>query len=160
MIEYNKYIPSRSEQRARLGARVATVLYFVVIFVALIFTQCNRDHEAIEEQIYSNSLMISLGDSEMGSGELATPEVVTPSAPNPVSEVEQQVEQLTDEQSDVEYIEPVKSSEEVKISNSENNVSEPKSEPTPPREVNRRALFPGSSNKSSTSHGSDKAAEE
>ncbi len=153
MIGAREYIPRASERRARRGAIIATVCYFVAIGLALLFVKFVKLNEQIEEHLYSNSLMISLGDSDLGMGELTTPETVRPTAPNPVSEVEQQVEQLTDEMSDVEYVEPTQSVEEVKISSSEEQVSEPKSEPTPIREVDRRALFPGSANRESASHG-------
>ncbi|MFR9651924.1 MAG: hypothetical protein SNG35_07885, partial [Rikenellaceae bacterium] len=158
MISASRYIPSRSELRARRGAIIATVCYFAAIILSFIFINFSRLNEQREEQLYSNTMMISLGDSDLGMGDLSTPETITPTAPNPVAEVEQQVEQLTDEMSDVEYVEPTQSVEEVKISSSETEVVESQSEPTPPREVNRRALFPGSSNTNSQSHGATATA--
>ena len=70
-----EYIPRRSELMARRGALIATVIYLVAIFAALYFTQCNNQSQVIEQQLYSNVMMISLGDSDMGQGEVSTSNV-------------------------------------------------------------------------------------
>ncbi len=158
MIGVREYIPRESERRAKRSAQIATLCYFVAIGVALFVVNFDRLSERMEQQLYSNTLMISLGNSEVGMGEMSTPEVVTPTAPNTVSEVEQQVEQLTDESSEVEYVEPTQRSEQVNISSSEQQVEQSQSEPAPVREVNRKALFPGSAAKESASQGSTEQA--
>ncbi len=129
--------------KARRGAIVATILYCVVITLALWLTRCDTAPPS-EEEMSQGSILISFGNSDMGSGDAtieeklieqeSVPEVVEPVVtPTP-----------TDETSEVEVPTPI---EETPV---EEEVVEK------PREVNRRALFPGTSQESGESKGDDR----
>ncbi len=142
MIDYEN-MPDEGMTSRRCGWAAAT-LYVVVVVLAMWLVRCESRSE-LTEDASSGMMMISLGDVAVSSGERlkAPAKVATP--PKPTPKVEQKP-QLTDEQSEVES--PVaKSTETPKPAEAE--PTEQKAEEVveaKPREVNRRALFPGSSN--------------
>lgn len=131
---------------ARRGAIVATVIYVVVIVLALWLTRCDTAPPS-EEELSQGSILISFGNSDEGSGEATVEEkqIVQESIPEEV--VEPAIEPMpTDDTSEVEQLTPIEETppdEEVVET---------------PREVNRRALFPGMTQESSESKGDDSAA--
>ncbi|MFR9620875.1 MAG: TonB family protein [Rikenellaceae bacterium] len=159
MNELNNYEQhSPSDEAARRSGLIATGVYVVVMVVALCFTRCDLGSLDDELNDSANMLLISFGESEVGSDVLAKNEIqqITPPRPTPPQVEESQ--QLTDEQSEVaEYVEP-----------KEEPVEEPKPvvEREKPREgdsippvetpqLNERALFPGSSPKESENRGQE-----
>lgn len=115
---------------ARRGALVATALYLVVVVMAMWLTRCDTA-PPIEEELSQGSILISFGDSEEGAGEVAEPKV------DPVVEEPTVEPSPTVEESEIEQLEQPEVEEIVEQ----------------PREVNQRALFPGSSTQSSESQG-------
>ncbi len=132
---------------ARRGGVGATVLYLVVIVLAMWLVRCDTAPMS-EEEMSQGSILISFGDSDEGSGEVEmeqeqevaqqmereptpepTPEAEVEPTPEPVAE-----QILTDETSDIEQEMPA---EETPPPPPAEEVVEQ------PREVNQRALFPG-----------------
>ncbi len=118
------------------------VLYVVVVVCMLVFVRCEGE-QVSEEELTQGSILISFGDSRSGGGELkrveAKPEVASPPVEKPkVAEPPTP----TDERNDVEQMQPEESEEQ--------DVAQP-------REVNKRALFPGSASKGDESHGEDES---
>lgn len=149
MINYEN-MPDDGALSRRCGW-VATLLYVVVIGLSMWLVRCESRSEQ-REDASSGSLLISFGTVAESSGErLKSP--AEAAAPKPkVAQVEQ-IEQLTDERSEIET--PTTKSPESQL--------QKETQPTPlphedvveskPREVNRRALFPGSAAKEQTQQG-------
>ncbi len=147
MIDYSN-MPDGNPLPRRCGW-VAAALYCLVVIVSFTLVRCESRAEEVDDAS-SGSLVISFGDVAESSGETikSVQEAVQPPAPEPQPEPEPQ---QTDERSDVE-VPPV-----------ERVVEQPVEQPKPqevkpevvaeelveakPREVNRRALFPGTSEK-------------
>ncbi len=127
MINHNSNIPDY-DVAARRGGIVATAIYLLVLFFALWFTQCDTSPTEVEE-LTQGSILISFGDNQDGGGEVESVEQVVEPVPEPEPEipvVDEPVESVvtpTDDSNDVVEI------------------------PEPPREVNKRALFPGAVSK-------------
>lgn len=146
MIE-NQHTDSTYDRGARLGGSIALGLYVVLLALVLAFTRCDTSPEMEEELLTQGSILISFGDGEEGSGEAQKQEVqpVVESPPTPEPEpVEEEI--LTDEAS----------TEEVEIPEQE----QPEEVVAPVREVNKRALFPGSKSNGGESSGESEKAKE
>ncbi len=156
MNELNNYEERTTGDVAshRIGM-IASVVYVVVVVVALFFTQCNVGSPEEDIRDYANELMVSFGEVERSSEVLAKTEIEKITPPTPVPPQVEEVEQLTDDQSDVAYNTPPKPEETPKVIEREKPVQ---SDTIPPQEtpkVNKRALFPGSASTQSESRGDD-----
>ncbi len=134
----------------RLSGVIAAVIYVVVIALSLWLTRCDMTTEE-ELMNSSGSLLISFGDAPDGFGKLqnsnrtpATAAVKTPTVK------EQPI--LTDETSEIEHVQPDTKVTQAAETQQQGKVEEPKPE-VAPRQVDKRALFPGSSNKSDQGQG-------
>ncbi len=146
MIDYSN-MPEGNPLPRRCGG-VAAAIYVAVVMLSFILVRCDSRAEAVDDAS-SGSLVISFGDVAESSGErlksIQEPPQAAAPKPQPVAEP-----QLSDERSDVEIpkvAEVIKESPkpvETKPATATEEVVEAK-----PREVNRRALFPGSSSKKS-----------
>ncbi len=147
MIDYSN-MPEGNPFARRCGG-VAAAVYVVVILLSFILVRCDSRAEEVEDAS-SGSLVISFGDVAESSGERkkSIQEAAQSAAPKPQPVAKPQ---LSDERSDVETPKVAEALKE-----SPKMVEQPT--PTPveeevveakPREVNRRALFPGSSTKES-----------
>ncbi|MFI3303708.1 MAG: TonB family protein [Rikenellaceae bacterium] len=147
MINPHSYHPEY-DVTARRGGIVATVLYVVVVALAMWLVECNPSEDIEVEELTQGSILISFGDSDEGGGELTSEETMPEVVSTPEPEPEPTPEPMpTDESSDIEQLEP--EAEEV--------VEE---EVVTPREVNKRALFPGTSQtQESPSEGNDEQTE-
>lgn len=134
----------------RRGGIIAAGVYFVVVLAALFLVKCDMTTE--EELINSSgSLVIAFGDSRDGFGELknsrrtpATASVKTPTV--------KETPILTDERSEVEHVQPDTKVTKAAETQQQGKV-ETKEPEVAPREVNKRALFPGTSNNSDQGQG-------
>ncbi len=170
MIGDHQNMDERDRVSRRYGL-VATVLYVVAIVLALWLVRWEVEPVEREDMTFG-SILITFGDSEEGAGEIAqsepeaeptpvvepTPEVVEPE-PEPVPVPEPVVEPVA------EVTPPptptVEESEVVTETPPEEQPTEVV--PEAPREVDRRALFPGASAKKaeSESHGTtDKSGQQ
>ncbi len=122
---------------------IATLIYIVVVGLSLWLTQCKSSDEEILNSS-SGSLLIALGDSPDGAG-VTRQAVRTPAPAAPATPKVEEVQQPTDESSEVELVQPKTKVEEVVEPKPEQGKVESESE-VKPREVNQKALFPGSSN--------------
>ncbi len=150
---------SPSEMESRRSGFVATAVYAVVMIIALAFTQCNVSSPDEELNNSANVLLISFGDSELGSEMIARQEVQQIAPPRPITPEITESEQLTDEQSEVEIDKPVeleKKPETIERERPQEGESIPQIE-TP--QINQRALFPGSSTKQNETRGEDTAVQ-
>ncbi len=128
---------------AKRSGIAATLLYLVVLICALWFTQCESSPQITEEQLTAGSIEIAFGESDDGAGDVAESEPAKVVSPPPTPEPQpEEPPVLTDESSDVEQEIPDEQQEQ--------------QEPTPPREVNNRALFPGTKSNNNTSRGESK----
>ncbi len=121
----------RHATQARRWGGVATALYIVVIGCALWFTRCDCA-PPLDEELESGSILIAFGESPVGRGEQMKSEAeAKPQVVEPTPAVEPTPPTPTDESSEVEQpvVEEVEQVEEVVA---------------PQREVDARALFPGS----------------
>ncbi len=125
-----------SDRLARLSGVVATVLYVVAIALALWLVQWSVEPIEREEMSYG-SILITFGDSEEGGGEVA--ESQPEPQPQPVVEapVVEVVEEVTVEE--VTVVEPLVEETPTPTPTVEESVVEVEA----PREVDKRALFPG-----------------
>lgn len=147
-LNNNDIEEDRTPQRSGI---VAAAIYIVVVILSLWLTRCDMSTE--EELINSSgSLIIAFGDSRDGFGELrnskrtpATAAVKTPTV--------KETPILTDETSEIEHVQP-----DTKVTQAAETQQQGKTEAVEPevapRQVNQRALFPGSSNKSDQGQGS------
>ncbi len=143
----NEYDEDRTPRRSGI---IAAVIYVVVVGLSLWLTRCDMTTEE-ELMNSSGSLLIAFGDSRDGFGELknskrtpATAAVKTPTV--------KETPILTDETSEVEHVQPdtkvtqaADTQQQGKVENTEPEVA--------PRQVNQKALFPGSSSKSDEGRG-------
>ncbi len=157
----NYYNPD--EHSSRIWGGVAALLYFLLLLCALIFVRFDFAHPEREDL----GILINFGESEVGSGaeDLAATDVAsTPPPPTP-KVVEQPQELLTDESSDVAMqSSPPKPTPKPtpEVKNTVESTNKPTVE-TPPveeqRTVNKNALFPGRTEKSTaTSQGTSEDA--
>ncbi len=133
------------DKTSRIGGLIATCLYIlslVLIFWLLDFS--------VEQQELQQGIIVDFGDSQMGAGEedmdaASTPLPSSPSTPSP-----SQAEYLTDENSlsEVESQEVEQPSEQLVESR---DIQEEVTLEEPAREVNKRALFPGTTLSSDSS---------
>ncbi len=126
---------------ARRGGIIATALYLIIIVVALCFARCDSAPQP-EEELMQGSILIAFGHGDEGLGEIAEQEVepIVESPPTPEPEpIEQEIP--TTDVSDIEIPTP--------------EADQPEEVVTPTREVNKRALFPGSAPKEESSQGED-----
>ncbi|MFI3305394.1 MAG: energy transducer TonB [Rikenellaceae bacterium] len=115
---------------ARRGGVVALVVYLVAVALAMWLVQCNASDDIELEELEQGSILISFGNSDEGSGELRSEDTTQQVESIPTPEPEPIPDPLpTDENSEIEQPQP---EEEV-----------PQEEVVAPREVNQRALFPG-----------------
>ncbi len=160
MNELNNYEQrSSNDVGARRGALVATAVYAVVMLVALCFTRCDVGSPEEELQDAANMLLISFGDSDVGSDVLAHQEMQQVVPPRPITPQIDESAQLTDEQSEVEIEKPKEVEQKPETTVEREKPKDGDSIPqieTP--QVNKRALFPGSNNKASDSRGDEIAA--
>lgn len=143
-------LPS-GDRLPRLCGVVATVLYVVLLALALWLIRWTEEPVEREEMTYG-SILITFGESEEGSGEVAESE------PEPDPEVEEPVEVPVEEPVAEPVVEPV-----VESPPPTPTVEESEVVTEAPREVNQRALFPGAVAKKeeSESHGtSDKSGQQ
>ncbi len=116
---------------ARRGGVVATVVYVVVVALAMWLVQCDASEDIELEELEQGSILISFGNSDEGSGELQSEDTTQQVESIPTPEPEPIPDPMpTDESSEIEQPQP---EEEI-----------PQEEVVAPREVNQRALFPGS----------------
>lgn len=141
MVNYEN-MPDEGGFSRRCGW-VATAIYVVVIGLSMWLVQCESRSEVVEDAS-SGSLLVSFGEVAESSGErqkspaeAATPEVKQPKV--------EEVTQPTDERSEVET--PIEESPESPKPQEAQPTPTPSEDvvETKPREVNKRALFPGSS---------------
>ncbi len=140
------------EQRTpRLSGALAAAIYFVVVALALFLTRCDMTTEE-ELMNSSGSLLIAFGDSRDGFGELqnskrtpATAAVKTPTV--------KETPILTDETSEVEHVQPDTKVTQAAETQQQGKVEAAEPE-VAPRQVNQRALFPGTSNSNDGGQGS------
>ncbi len=141
MIDYSN-MPDDNAPSRRWGG-IATAIYFVVIVLSMWLVQCNSRVDEIENAS-SGSLIISFGEVAESSGK-SQKSIQAPSKPTAPKPTPKPTPQLTDERNEVETPQPkpVAKQEvtEAKPTETVEEIVEAK-----PREVNRRALFPGTSN--------------
>ncbi len=128
---------------ARRGGVVATIVYVVVVALTMWLVQCDGSDEIKPEEYEQGSILISFGNSDEGSGELKSEDTTNQVESIPTPEPEPIPDPIpTDENSDIEQPQPEE--------------EQPEEEVAAPREVNQRALFPGTSKQQeSPSEGSD-----
>lgn len=157
MIDYSN-MPDDNAAPRRYGW-IATGLYCAVVLLSMWLVRCDSRAEEVEDAS-SGSLLISFGDVAESSG-IAQKSVQAPAKPATPEPAPKPTPQLTDERSEVE----TPAVKEVK--EPEPTPQEPTPVETPveevveakPREVNQRALFPGSSpTKADASEGSTESA--
>ncbi len=154
MIDYNN-IPDEGAASRRCGW-IATALYVLVVGLSMWLVRCESRSEMVDNAS-SGSLEISFGDVTESSGETikSVKSPATPVTPQPKVE---EVSQLTDQRSEVEVPQP-KSQQEALPTESQEPVATPDPIEAKPREVNKRALFPGtSSTKSDAGEGESESA--
>ncbi len=119
---------------ARRAGIAATVLYIVIIALSMWLVKCDNT-PTLEEELSQGSILISFGNSDDGAGELPEEQTTPEVEPPPLPESEAMEEPIAvDESSEIEQPTP----EEVAEEQQEEVIERP-------REVNRRALFPGTS---------------
>lgn len=131
----------------RTSGIIASVLYFVLIAIALIFTRCDMTTEE-ELMNSSGSLLIAFGDSRDGFGELQNSRR-TPATAAAKTPTVKETPILTDETSEVEHVQPDTKVTKAAETQQQGKVKAKEPE-VAPRQVNKKALFPG---KSSTNTG-------
>ncbi len=136
---------------AQRSGIIAAIAYVVVVALALIFTKCDMTTE--EELINSSgSLVISFGDSRDGFGELRNTKR-TPATASVKTPTVKETPILTDETSEIEHVQPDTKVTQAAETQQTGKV-EAKEPEVAPRQVNQKALFPGTSNKSDQGQGS------
>lgn len=137
------YTHESHDPTARRGGLIASAIYVVAMVLVMWLTQCNTSPD-IEEELLQGSILIAFGeDSSEGAGEVAEQEVEPVVESPPTPEPEPVVEEIaTDDSSEVEVPTP--------------EADQPEEVVTPVREVNKRALFPGTTPKADDSQGADK----
>lgn len=129
------------DDRDRFSRRcgiAAMVLYVIIIALALWLVRWSVEPIEREEMTYG-SILITFGESEQGAGE------VTQSEPEP--EPTPVVEQTPVEEAEVEEVEPVAEEVTEVIPPPTPTVEESEVITEAPREVDKRALFPGAAAK-------------
>ncbi len=142
MIDYSN-MPDGSSTPQRCGW-VATAIYVAVVALSFWLVRCDSRAEEVEDAS-SGSLVISFGDVAESSG-ATQKSVQAPAksvAPQPTPKP---TPQLTDERNDVEtpQLKEVKQEQPKTVEKKPTVVAEDKVE-AKPREVNKKALFPGTS---------------
>ncbi len=135
----NEYDEDRTPRRSGV---IAVATYMVAVVLSLWLTRCDMTTEE-ELMNSSGSLLIAFGDSRDGFGELKNSKR-TPAAAATKTPTVKEKPILTDETSEVEHVQP-----DTKVTQAAETQQEGKVEAEPevaPRQVNQRALFPGTSN--------------
>ncbi|MFR9649650.1 MAG: TonB family protein [Rikenellaceae bacterium] len=135
-MESNYYYDSNN-RNSRRGGLIATGVY--VLFLTLIFWLVNF---SIEVEQVEHGIMIDFGDSEFGRGSEDMEATDTPAPSAAKSGVATPEQILTDDNSQVEMattevVESIESTSQQQTLTEQTQVEEQ------PREVNKRALFPG-----------------
>ncbi|MFI3248251.1 MAG: TonB family protein [Rikenellaceae bacterium] len=135
----------------RVSGVIAAVIYFVVVVLSLWLTRCDMTTE--EDLINSSgSLIIAFGDSRDGFGELKNSKR-TPATASVKTPTVKETPILTDETSEVEHVQPDTKVTQAAETQQQGKV-EAKEPEVAPRQVNQRALFPGTSNSNDGGQGS------
>ncbi len=142
MIDYSN-MPAGSSTPRRCGWAAAAI-YIVVVVLSFWLVRCDSRAEEVEDAS-SGSLVISFGDVAESSG-ATQKSVQSPAKPVAPQPTPKQTPQLTDERCEVEtpQLKEVVEEQPKPVEKKPTVEAEDKVE-AKPREVNKRALFPGTS---------------